>query len=91
LSAARSSAAARPDEGGQAEIVPSGLGRRRRGTSRQSKEEVVVGIIIGLLVLWVIVAVVGFTVKSLLWLALGGIVLFVATGIVGGVRRRSLR
>jgi uncharacterized membrane protein YccC len=67
------------------------LGRRRRGTSRQSKEEVVVGIIIGLLVLWVIVAVVGFTVKSLLWLAIVGIVLFVATGIVGGVRRRSLR
>jgi hypothetical protein len=50
-----------------------------------------VGIILGLLVLWVIVAVVGFTVKSLLWLAIVGIVLFVATGIVGGVRRRSLR
>ncbi|MEN3298355.1 hypothetical protein [Pseudonocardia sp.] len=49
------------------------------------------GLIIGLLVLWLIVAVIGFTVKSLLWLAVIGIVLFVATGIVGAVRRRAVR
>lgn len=49
------------------------------------------GLIIGLLVLWLIIAIVGFTVKSLLWLAVVGIVLFVATGIVGAVRRRAAR
>jgi hypothetical protein len=47
------------------------------------------GLIIGLLVLWLILAVVGFVVKSLLWLAILGIVLFVVTGIFGAVRRRS--
>lgn len=49
------------------------------------------GLIVGLLVLWLIVAVIGFTVKSLLWLAIIGIVLFVATGIFGAVRRRAVR
>ena len=34
-------------------------------------------------------AVVGFVVKSLLWLAILGIVLFVATGVFGAVRRRG--
>ena len=48
-----------------------------------------VGLIIGLLVLWLIFAVVGFVVKSLFWLAIVGIVLFVATGVFGAVRRRS--
>ncbi|MFC4945173.1 hypothetical protein [Pseudonocardia sp. GCM10023141] len=48
------------------------------------------GLIIGLLVLWVVLAVVGFAVKSLLWLAIVGIILFVATGIIGAVRRRGV-
>lgn len=47
------------------------------------------GLIIALLVLWVVIAVIGFAVKSLLWLAIIGIVLFVATGIFGAVRRRG--
>ena len=47
------------------------------------------GLIIGLLVLWLVLAVVGFAVKSLLWLAILGLVLFVATGIFGAIRRRS--
>ncbi len=47
------------------------------------------GLIIALLVLWVVVAVIGFAVKSLLWLAIIGIILFVATGIFGAVRRRG--
>ena len=38
------------------------------------------GLIIGLLVLWVVLAVIGFTVKSLFWLAIVGIILFVAGG-----------
>jgi hypothetical protein len=49
------------------------------------------GLIIGLLVLWVVLAVVGFAVKSLLWLAIVGLVLFVATGIFGGIRSRGRR
>ena len=48
------------------------------------------GLIVGLLVLWVILAVVGFVVKSLLWLAIIAVVLFVATGIFGGVRHRRV-
>jgi hypothetical protein len=47
------------------------------------------GLIIGLLVLWLVFAVVGFVVKSLFWLAILGIVLFVATGVFGAMRRRS--
>jgi hypothetical protein len=49
----------------------------------------VVGLIIGLLVLWLILTVVGFVIKSLFWLAIVGIVLFIATGVFGAVRRRS--
>jgi len=47
------------------------------------------GLIIVLLVLWLVFAVVGFVVKSLFWLAILGIVLFVATGVFGAMRRRS--
>lgn len=49
---------------------------------------VAVGLIIGLLVIWLVLVVVGFAVKALLWLAIVGIVLFVATGIFGAVRGR---
>ena len=49
------------------------------------------GLIIGLLVLWVVLAVIGFVVKSLFWLAIVGIILFVATGIFGAMRRRAPR
>ena len=47
------------------------------------------GFIIGLLVLWLILSVVGFTVKGLIWLAIIGLVLFVATGIFGFIRRKA--
>ena len=47
------------------------------------------GLIVALLVLWLVLAVVGFVVKSLFWLAILGIVLFLVTGVVGGMRRRS--
>jgi uncharacterized membrane protein YccC len=48
-----------------------------------------VGIIVGLLILWVILSVLGFAIKGLLWLAIIGIVLFVITGIVGFIRRNA--
>ena len=47
------------------------------------------GLIVALLVLWLVLAIVGFVVKSLFWLAILGIVLFIATGVIGGMRRRS--
>jgi hypothetical protein len=46
------------------------------------------GLIIGLLVLWVILVILGFAVKTLFWLAIVGIVLFIITGIFGAIRHR---
>ena len=48
-------------------------------------------LIIALLVLWAVVAIVGFSVKSLLWLAILGCALFLVTGVFGGVRGRGSR
>ncbi|MBV9141999.1 MAG: hypothetical protein JO115_13965 [Pseudonocardiales bacterium] len=47
------------------------------------------GLILGLLVLWLVLVVVGFAVKTLLWLAIVGLVLFVLTGVFGAVRGRG--
>jgi hypothetical protein len=49
------------------------------------------GLIIALLVLWVVLAVIGFVVKSLLWLAIIGIILFLVTAVFGAMRRRAAR
>ncbi|MET4001833.1 hypothetical protein BJ956_002039 [Arthrobacter psychrochitiniphilus] len=47
------------------------------------------GLIVGLLIIWLILAVLGFAVKGLFWLAIIGLVLFVATGAIGWIRRRG--
>lgn len=47
--------------------------------------------ILVLLVVWVVLAIVGFTFQGLLWLAIIGIVLFVATVIFGILRSRNGR
>jgi len=44
-------------------------------------------LVIVLLALWVILSIVGFAIKGLLWLALIGIVLFIVTLVIGLVRR----
>jgi len=49
------------------------------------------GLILGLLVLWLVLVIVGFAIKTLFWLAIIGIVLFVATGLFGAIRGRALR
>jgi hypothetical protein len=49
------------------------------------------GLIIGLLVLWLVLVVVGFVVKALLWLAIIGIVLFLLTAVFGAIRGRGGR
>ncbi|WP_198943109.1 hypothetical protein [Actinophytocola xanthii] len=48
-------------------------------------------LVIVLLAAWLILSVVGFAIKGLLWLGLIGVVLFVATAAIGAVRRKSLR
>jgi hypothetical protein len=48
---------------------------------------IMVILVIIILVLWVILAIVGFAIKGLFWLALIGIVLFVATLIISLIRR----
>lgn len=42
-----------------------------------------------LLVLWLVLTVVGFAIKGLVWLAIIGIVLFLGTSAIGFVRRKA--
>ena len=46
-------------------------------------------VIVILLVVWAILAVVGFAFQGLLWLGAVGIVLFIGTLVFGAVRQRS--
>ncbi|NYJ75299.1 hypothetical protein [Allobranchiibius huperziae] len=48
-----------------------------------------IGIVAALLVIWLVLVVLGFVIKGLLWLALIGLILFVATGIWGWLRGKS--
>ncbi|MGO1770106.1 MAG: hypothetical protein ACTHZX_09140 [Microbacterium sp.] len=47
--------------------------------------------IIILLAIWAVVAVLGFAIKGLIWLAFIGIILFIATAIIGWIRGRASR
>jgi hypothetical protein len=49
------------------------------------------GLIGLLLVIWIACAVVGAVVKGLVWLLILGVVLFIATAVVGWVKREALR
>jgi hypothetical protein len=51
----------------------------------------VAALIIVLLILWLVVTVMGFVFKSLLWLAIIGILLFIGTGAIELVRRTTTR
>lgn len=46
-------------------------------------------IIVVLLVLWLAVSVLGFVIKGLFWLAIIGLVLFVATAAYGALKNKS--
>ncbi|WP_440708123.1 hypothetical protein [Herbiconiux sp. YIM B11900] len=48
-----------------------------------------IGFVIALLVIWIVLAVLGFAIKGLLWLAILALILFVATAIFGYIRRSS--
>ena len=43
------------------------------------------------LIIWLVLAVLGFVVHGLVWLAIIGVVLFVATAVYGSVKRSALR
>jgi LPXTG-motif cell wall-anchored protein len=47
------------------------------------------GLIIALLVIWLVFPIIGFVVEGLIWLAVIGLVLFVATGVWGWVKRKT--
>jgi hypothetical protein len=48
------------------------------------------GLLIGLLVIWAVLVVLGVVIKGLFWLIIVGAVLFVATGVIGFVKREAL-
>jgi FtsH-binding integral membrane protein len=50
---------------------------------------VIARVIVGLLVIWLAFVVIGFVFKSLLWLAVIGIVLFLGTTAYGAIKRRN--
>ncbi len=47
------------------------------------------GLVLTLLVIWLVLSVLGLVIKGLFWLFIIGLILFVATGIFGWVRRRT--
>lgn len=49
------------------------------------------GLLVLLLVIWLALSVFGFVVKGLVWLAIIGIVLFLATSVWGWLRRGARR
>ena len=48
------------------------------------------GILVALLVIWAVLVVLGIVIKGLFWLIIVGAVLFVATGVIGFVKREAL-
>jgi len=51
----------------------------------------VLGLVIALVILWVVLGLVGFAVKTLSWLLIVAIVLFLITLVLGGVGLRGRR
>ncbi|SBT54270.1 hypothetical protein [Micromonospora narathiwatensis] len=47
-----------------------------------------IALIVALLLVWLVLVIVGLVVKGLFWLFVIGAILFVATAIIGWVRRR---
>ncbi|ACZ32230.1 hypothetical protein Xcel_3230 [Xylanimonas cellulosilytica DSM 15894] len=48
-------------------------------------------LIVVLLAAWLILSILGFVIEGLLWLGVIGIVLFIATAVIGAIRRRANR
>jgi len=47
-------------------------------------------LVIVLIVAWIVVSVIGFAIKGLLWLGIIGVVLFLGTVAIGALRRKSI-
>ncbi|WP_158073933.1 hypothetical protein [Micromonospora sp. CB01531] len=47
-----------------------------------------IALLVALLLVWLVLVVVGLAVKGLFWLFVVGVILFLATAIVGWVRKR---
>ena len=47
------------------------------------------GLIITLLIVWLVLSILGFVIKGLVWLAVIGLVLFVATAVWGWLKRNA--
>jgi len=54
-------------------------------------EEEMIILIVVLLVAWLIVSIIGFALKGLLWLGIIGVVLFLGTAVIGAIRRKTLK
>jgi hypothetical protein len=48
------------------------------------------GLLALLLIVWLVVVVLGIAIKGLFWLVIIGAILFVATGVIGFVKREAL-
>lgn len=48
-----------------------------------------VGFLVFLLIAWIVLSVLGFVIKGLLWLAFVGIVLFIATSVYLWLKRKA--
>lgn len=49
----------------------------------------IIGIIITLLIIWAVISIAGFLIEGLFWLAVIGIILFLATAIWGWMKRSA--
>jgi hypothetical protein len=49
-----------------------------------------VGLLLALLVIWVVLSIIGFVVKGLIWLAVIGVILFLGTAAISFVRRKTI-
>ena len=63
------------------------MSRPSRERGRVRTVESVWTLIIILLAIWLLLTVLGFAIKGLIWLAVLGIVLFAVTAIIGFIRR----
>jgi hypothetical protein len=57
---------------------------------RDDRETVMLALLGLLLVIWLACVVVGIAIKGLFWLLIIGAILFVATGVIGFVKREAL-
>ncbi|WP_152690593.1 hypothetical protein [Jiangella alkaliphila] len=67
-------------------VIEHGVRRSEPGTG-----SVMVVLVVVLLAAWLVLSIVGFAIEGILWLGLIGVVLFVATAIVGWLRRSTHR